>query len=91
MVLNGLELDVYIPELKLAFEFNGICHYSPIFGPDKLKQTQYNDHNKYQKCLEQNIDLAIIDMSQHIQINEKTNNKYLDIIVNIIQKRIGDN
>lgn len=34
------ELDIYIPSLKLAFELNGIFHYEPIHGPDKLNQIQ---------------------------------------------------
>jgi hypothetical protein len=34
----GSELDIYIPSLKLAFEINGIFHYKPIFGEDKLKK-----------------------------------------------------
>ena len=30
------ELDIYIPSLKLAFELNGIFHYEPIYGDNKL-------------------------------------------------------
>ena len=32
------ELDIYIPSLKLAFELNGIYHYEPIHGQDKLNK-----------------------------------------------------
>ena len=42
------ELDIYIPSLKLAFELNGIFHYEPIFGDNKLNQIQNNDSNKFQ-------------------------------------------
>jgi len=37
------ELDIYIPILNLAFELNGIFHYEPIYGQDKLNQIQNND------------------------------------------------
>ena len=32
-----LELDIYIPSLKLAFELNGLYHYKPIFRIKRFK------------------------------------------------------
>jgi hypothetical protein len=43
------ELDIFLPELKLAFELNGIFHYEPIYGHDKLERTQNNDQQKIVK------------------------------------------
>ena len=57
------ELDIYIPELELAFELNGIFHYEPIYGAEKLQQIQNNDDRKFQACLEKGISLCIIDTS----------------------------
>ena len=57
------ELDIYFPYLKLAFELNGIFHYEPIFGIDKLNQVQNNDNRKFQACIEREIGLCIIDSS----------------------------
>lgn len=42
------EIDIYIPSLSLAFELNGIFHYEPIYGADKLCQIQNNDQRKFQ-------------------------------------------
>lgn len=78
------ELDIYIPTLKLAFELNGIFHYEPIFGQEKLEQSQNNDHRKFQPCGEQGISLCIIDTSKQTYVKESTSQKYLDIITNII-------
>ena len=35
-VLNGKELDIYLPELKLAIEFNGIYWHSELHNHNKL-------------------------------------------------------
>lgn len=83
------ELDIYIPSLKLAFELNGIFHYEPIFGPEKLSKTQTNDHRKFQACIENGIELCIIDISsvKHFKI-EKCKN-YLEIITKVITSKLG--
>lgn len=84
-IINS-ELDIYIPSFKLAFELNGIYHYEPIHGQDKLEQIQRNDANKFQLCQENNISLCVIDTSQHKYVTEKSSKKYLDIIVEIIER-----
>jgi hypothetical protein len=81
------ELDIYIPELKLAFELNGIFHYEPIYGTEKLNQIQNNDNRKFQACLEKEIELCIIDTSW-IKYNKIENfKKVLSIVQQIISKK----
>jgi len=82
------ELDIYIPNLKLAFELNGIFHYEPIFGESKLNQIQNNDLRKFQACLENNIEFCTIDSSGLKYFKPKNAQKYLDIIVKIIEEKI---
>lgn len=82
------ELDIYIPSLKLAFELNGIFHYEPIYGEDKLKQIENNDQRKFQACLEKQIELCIIDTSSQKRVTDLTCQKYLDIIVKIIKQKL---
>lgn len=84
----GLELDVYIPSLKLAFELNGIFHYEPIYGDKQLLKIKDRDDRKFQSCLSKEIELCIIDVSQFKYFKEKNAQKYLDIIVNIINKKV---
>jgi len=81
------ELDIYIPSLKLAFELNGIFHYEPIYGQDKLNQIQNNDNRKFQACLKQGIELCIIDISHQKYFKENTSKKYLNIIITIINNK----
>ena len=56
--VGGIELDIYIPRLKLAIEYNGLYYHSEISG-----EKDKNYHlNKLNKCLESDIRLIqIID------------------------------
>jgi hypothetical protein len=81
--ING-ELDIYIPSLKLAFELNGIFHYEPIYGPDKLASIQTNDTRKMQACLERGIELCIVDTSTQLYFKEATAMRFMGIIVDVI-------
>jgi len=53
-ILNGKELDIYLPELNLAFEFNGLYWHSEFY-----KDKNYH-LNKTESCLEKNIQLIHI-------------------------------
>lgn len=83
------ELDIYIPSLKLAFELNGIFHYEPIFGEEKLQKIQTNDARKFAACHEQGIGLCVIDTSSLIHLKPKKAQKYLDIICQIVNSKLS--
>lgn len=83
------ELDIYIPSLKLAFELNGVFHYEPIYGEEKLSSIQNNDRRKFQACLEKNIELCIIDSSKLVYFKEEKAKEFLDIIVSIIDSKLN--
>lgn len=84
----GSELDIYVPSLNIAFELNGIFHYEPIFGNDKLRKIQENDISKSKACIDAKIDLCIIDTSGQKYVKPSTSQKYLDIITKIINERM---
>lgn len=84
------ELDFYMPSLNLAFELNGIFHYEPIYGKDKLDKIQSNDDRKIQACLEKNIELCIIDSSSMKRFTEGVAKQYLEIFTTIINKKLGE-
>lgn len=83
------ELDIFFPSLKLAFELNGIFHYEPIYGADKLASTLKNDNRKILACAENGIELCIIDNSQMRNFKEKSAQKFLDIIEKVIAQAIS--
>lgn len=83
------ELDIYIPSLQLAIELNGIFHYEPIFGELKLSQTQTNDKRKFQACLEEKIELCIIDTSTMKYFKPANAEKYLKIVTNLLDMKLS--
>jgi hypothetical protein len=76
-VLNGKELDLYIPEYKLAIEHNGIYWHS-----DEKVDKNYHA-NKTSKCLEN--DITLIHIFEHEWLNKK------DIIQSILNSKINNN
>jgi len=73
----GIELDIYIPDLKLAFEFNGIYWHSDLF-----KNKKYH-YDKYMYFKNKNINL--------INIWEDDWNYKKDIIKSIILNKLNKN
>jgi len=56
--LRRMRLDVYVPELRLAFEHQGQQHFEavPIFGgEDALRRTQERDDYKRRLCVENGV------------------------------------
>ena len=73
---SGLELDIYIPNIKLAIELNDPVHYIPMYGEKMLKKTKNKDIIKQIECRQLGISLLIIDISQ--QTYFKTCKRFLD-------------
>jgi len=73
-VLDGKELDIYLPDLNLAFEFNGLYYHNELHKDKKYHL------NKTEKCEEQGIHLF------HIYEDDWTNKK--DIIKSMILNKL---
>lgn len=83
------ELDIYIPAINLAIELNGIFHYEPIYGEDKLSQIQNNDQRKFKACLEKGIELCIIDTLWFTYFKVDKAQKYLQIVTQVIDNKLA--
>jgi len=59
-LLQGLEADIAIPDLNTVIEWNGVVHYHPIYGDEKLKAIQTRDAEKMQKASDLGIRLIVI-------------------------------
>lgn len=80
------ELDIFIPQLNIAFEINGIYHYKNIHGTTLLQRIQNNDLLKQKACKEKNITLYSIDTSTLSTFNEKAAIPFFNNIKEIINK-----
>jgi len=79
------ELDIYIPELNLAFEINGIFHYKPIYGIEKFEAILKNDAEKKILCEQNKIKLIIVNTSKQMCFSAQTSLKYLNYIENEVE------
>lgn len=85
----GAELDIYIPELRLAFELNGIFHYEPIYSETNFIKMQSRDKQKCITSIDRGIELCVIDITGLKTFKDSNAKPYYDIIANIIRKNLG--
>lgn len=77
-ILSGKELDIYIPDERLAIEFNGIYWHSTKSGKDP------DDHyNKWKSCKEIGIDLIHIWEFEY----EENPNQYIQKILDLLSRK----
>ncbi len=77
-IIPPLEIDIFIPEINLAIEFNGLYWHSEANGKDK-----YYHQSKTLACLEKGIDIV------HIFEDEWINKQ--NIIQSILLNKFGQN
>jgi len=65
--LRGLELDIYIPEIKLGVEYQGIQHYQSIEhwgGIESLEHLQERDARKKRLCSSNKVKLVYFEYTE---------------------------
>lgn len=81
--LEGLELDIYIPSLKLGIEYQGQQHYQPISiwgGKGALIALQERDERKRKLCKALEITLMEVDFTEPLT-NEHIRNRLNELKV----------
>jgi hypothetical protein len=59
--LIGAEVDIAIPAIDLAIEWNGIVHHKPIYGQETLDRTQRQDCRKKSLAKQAGVELVVVD------------------------------
>lgn len=85
-ILTGnKELDVYIPKLKLAIEWNGIYHYKNFRGDEFLQKTQKQDLEKNNECKDFGIELYVV---KDLKSSKKFIKEEIEKIVFLINNKL---
>lgn len=69
--LAGLELDIWVPELKLGIEYQGAQHYQPVAhwgGEEGLAKRRANDRRKKRICHE--LGYALVEFMHTEELSE---------------------
>ena len=74
--LNGRELDVFLPDIKMAFEFNGVYWHSNLYKKDNYH------YDKYLECKSKGIQLIHIWEDEWIYNNKSIKTKIKKLLNN---------
>lgn len=77
--VDGIEIDIYIPELKLGFEFNGNYWHSDIHKDMMFHQ------NKTIKCAQHNI--RLVHIFEYEWLNVKFRSKIESFIIDLLNDK----
>lgn len=81
---SGLEIDIFIPDVNLAIELNGPCHYFNIYGADTLNKVQNRDLIKQTEIQQLGFKFIVLNISM-ISCRTKLKKFLLDQYINNIK------
>ena len=97
-IIHPYELDIYLPDLRLAIEYNGnYWHANPkfynandIIVRKTAKQIWKKDKQKINRCIKAGIELLIIWEDDWTNRQDIVKQELLDIIIELAEKRVNN-
>lgn len=86
--LDGLELDIYIPELNMAIEHDGLYWHSELLA-EEIQKSPKASYLKYKACKEKGIRLITIFEDEWLDIQDKVKGYLSSIFNKKITKTVG--
>lgn len=94
-VIRPRELDIYLPELRLAIEYNGDYWYANpkyysedhIIGDISAKEVRKKDKQKINRCIKAGVELLVIWEDDWINRQDVVKQELSDIITELVEKR----
>ncbi len=59
-LVDGYEIDIFLPDRNVAISYNGPVHYKPIYGEKRLRQVRSRDRYRSRKLKELGVRHIII-------------------------------
>ena len=82
---DRLEVDLYIPSLKLAIEIDGISHFEPVWGEERLRKHQASDTKKVSMLLSEGYNILRVKQLTKT-LSDKKKRETLKAILNVLPK-----
>jgi len=85
LIEDDLEIDILIPDLKLAIEIDGPSHHLPIYGEDKLQKKREADQRKNGLLISAGYSVIRVKyLVKNLSLRKST--RFVNTIIDYIQK-----
>ena len=82
---DKLEVDIYLPGLKLAIEVDGPSHFLPVWGADALRRQKRSDQVKYGLLSSSGIDVLRVKILRR-NITQKVERTFLEEVLAFVNE-----
>ena len=79
-----LQIDLFVPKLRVAIEVDGPSHFKPVWGEENLERNQRSDRQKTGLILGQGF--VLIRIKQDKRISQRYFRRVLDSLVEELEK-----
>jgi hypothetical protein len=86
--LNGLEIDIFLPDFSFGIELDGIFHFQPILGEEIFSKTQERHIRKVNLCDLLGLEIIYLDITK-VTRKKDERIKLCEEVLSIIKDRLA--